>query len=125
MRILIGALAAILLAGPATAQAMNAETFYQRAIKLQKKGAMAIFSGGEIKALMNEAKAAGQHAREKRLAAVKAGQKARYCPPDKPVSMNNKEFMAGLSAIPASERQRIDMTEAMTRILEVKYPCRG
>jgi hypothetical protein len=38
--------------------------------------------------------------------------------------MSDKEFMASLSAIPAEERARIDMTEAMTRILASKYPCK-
>jgi hypothetical protein len=39
--------------------------------------------------------------------------------------MDDKEFMTRLSAIPAEERAKIDMTEAMTRILSVKYPCKG
>jgi hypothetical protein len=102
---------------------MNAEAFHQRATKLKKKGAMAIFSRGEIKALMNEGQAAGKRAREQRLAAIKAGGKPRYCPPEGPASMNSDEFMARLAAIPAADRARIDMTEATTRILTNKYPC--
>ena len=45
---------------PAMAQTMNADQFYQRATALKKKGAMAIFSGSEIKALMAEGQAAGK-----------------------------------------------------------------
>ena len=119
-------LAMVLVATPmaaAMAQTMNAETFHQRATKLQKKGAMAIFSRGEIKALMNEGQAAGKRAREQRLAAVKAGNKPRYCPPDGPGRMHSDEFMKRLAAIPAAERARIDMTEATTRILATKFPC--
>lgn len=107
----------------AMAQTMNAESFHKRATKLQKKGALAIFSRGEIKALMNEGQAAGKRAREQRLAALKAGNKPRYCPPEGPSRMDSDEFMKRLAAIPAGERGRIDMTEATIRILAVKFPC--
>jgi len=123
MKALIGAMAAVFMASGANAQTMNAEQFHQRATALKKKGAMAIFSGGEIKALTNEGKAAAAKAREQRLAAVKAGQKPRYCPPEGKHSMDGNEFMNRLGVIPAAERVRIDMTEAMTRILIQKFPC--
>ncbi len=115
----------LLLVSPtaASAEAMSAESFHRRATALQKKGPMALFSGGEIKLLMGEAKAAGQKSGLNRTAAIKAGQKPRYCPPPPPIRMNNTEFMAGLSAIDPAERAKIDMTEAMTRILARKYPC--
>jgi len=115
----------LLVSAPAAAQSMNAEAFYQRATALQKKGVMALFSRGEIKALTSEGQAAGAKARDQRLAAVKAGQKPRFCPPQGTVSIDSKEFMNRLSAIPAAERQRIDMTEATTRILTAKFPCKG
>jgi hypothetical protein len=38
--------------------------------------------------------------------------------------MDDKEFMARLSGIPAADRARIDMTEAMTRVFAAKFPCR-
>jgi hypothetical protein len=117
------AIALVVTAAPAMAQTMNAEQFNQRAQALKKKGAMAIFSGGEIKKLMAEGQAAGKAAREQRLAAAKAGRPQRYCPPDGPQSMNSDEFMSRLAAIPQAERARIDMTEATIRILAKKYPC--
>jgi hypothetical protein len=104
---------------------MNAEVFHQRATALKKKGAMAIFSGGEVKALMNEGQAAGRRSREQRLTAIEAGGKPRYCPPEGPGRMDADEFMKRLSAIPQAERARIDMTEAMTRILSAKFPCKS
>ena len=73
--------AAIVIAQPALAQSMNAEVFHQRAVALQKKGPLALFSRGEIRALMNEGKASGESARAARLAAIQAGKKPRYCPP--------------------------------------------
>ena len=111
------------VATPALAQTMNAEQFNQRAQALKAKGAMAMFSPGEVKALMAEGQAAGKASREQRLAALKAGQKPRYCPPDGPQKMGSDEFMSRLAAIPQAERQKIDMTEAMTRMLAVKFPC--
>ena len=121
--IVMSGLIAGLAAAPVLAQTMNAEAFHRRATKLQNKGAVAIFSMGEIKKLAAEGGAAARKARETRLAAVAAGRKPRYCPPEAPQSMNSSEFMTRLSAIPAPDRARIDMTEATTRILAVKFPC--
>jgi hypothetical protein len=115
-------LTALCLAAPAAAQTMNAETFYQRATKLKGKGAMAIFSGGEIKALMREGQAAGK-ASAARLKADKAAGRPRFCPPPGPRRMGSDEYLSRLSAIPQVERRRIDMTEATTRIMAIKFPC--
>lgn len=116
----------LLLAVPAavSAQSMNAEIFHQKAAALMKKGPMAVFSS-DLKRVMNEGKASAGKAREQRLAAVKAGQKPRYCPPEGAKGINSDEYMKGLSAIPAAERAQIDMTEATTRILARKFPCRA
>ena len=108
----------------ASAQSMNAELFHKKAAALMKKGPMAIFSG-DLKVVMNEGKASAGKAREQRLAAIKANQKPRYCPPAEAKGMNSDEYMKGLSAIPAAERAKIDMTEATTRILARKFPCRA
>jgi hypothetical protein len=121
--VIVGALVlGAVASAPALAQSMNAESFHQRAAKLQKKGAMAIFSRGEIKALMQEGQAAAKRAREQRLATIKAGGKPRSCPPEGS-RMGSDEFMKRLAAIPQAERARIDMTEATVRILASKYPC--
>ena len=114
----------LLVPAAASAQSMNAEQFHRRATALQHKGMLAIFSSGEIKALTHEAQAAGARAAENRRAALKAGQAPRFCPPKGEVAIDDKEFMARLSAVPAADRSRIDMTEATTRILAAKFPCR-
>jgi hypothetical protein len=119
-------LAALMLAGtssPALAQNMNAEAFHKRASALQRKGPMAIFSRGEIKTLMGEVQNSAARAREGRLAAVRAGGKPLYCPPDKG-NLDANDFMKRLSTIPAAERARMDMTEATVRVLATKWPCR-
>lgn len=119
---LLVATAAVMLPAIVSAQSMNAQVFHQKATSLSKKGVMAVFSK-DVKTLMREGQASGAAARAQRLAAVKLGSKPRYCPPDGPQKMGSDEFMQRLSAIPQSERARIDMTEAMVRILERKFPC--
>lgn len=121
---LVAAVAAVLAPATASAQSMNAESFLQRANKLKAKGPLALLQQGEIKLLMNEGKASGEASRRQRLAAIKAGKKPRYCPPEGPQQMDSDEFMTRLGAIPRPERQRITMTEAMNRILIAKFPCR-
>ena len=79
---------------------------------------------GEIRALAEEGQRAGLKAREQRLAAVKAGRRPRSCPPEGGnQTMGSDEFMKRLNAIPRAERERIDMTEALTRISAAKFPC--
>ena len=117
-------IALIMLAIPAaaSAQGMNADHFYRRAMVLKAKGPMALMSR-DLRPLIREAKAAGLKARATRLAAVAAGLKPRYCPPEGSKRVGNEEFLHGMGAIPVLERARIDMTEAMTRILIRKFPC--
>lgn len=122
MRFTVVVMAIALVAAPAAAQSMNAEAFHQRATKLQSRGAMAVFSMGEVKLLMKEGQAAGQAAAAI-IKAEKAAGRPRVCAPDGPQKMDSKEFMARLSAIPQSTRRKIDMTEATIRILETKFPC--
>jgi len=117
------AVAALLLAAPVAAQSMNAEAFHKRASALQAKGPLAIFSRGEINALMSEVKASAQKAREQRLATIKAGKRPRYCPPSSSGGIGANEFMQRLSTIPAAERARMDMSEATVRVLASKFPC--
>ena len=125
MNLRVLALVTLVVPAMASAQVMNADRFYQRATALNNKGMMAVFSGGEIKALTSEVQAASKAASESRRAALKAGQKPRFCPPEGPQKLNSKELMTRLSAIPTEERARIDMTEAMNRVFATKFPCAG
>jgi len=106
----------------ASAQSMNADLFYKKAQALKAKGPLALMSK-DLKLVMNEGKASATKARETRLAAVKAGQAPRYCPPTGNKGIGTDEYMNGLAQIPAAERARITMTEATTRILARKFPC--
>ena len=111
------------LSTPVLGAAPTAEEFYQSAMKLKRKGAIAIFSRGEIKRLVNEIKVAGEKVKETRLAAERSGGKGRYCPPKNSPRMGADEYLKGLSTIPAPARRTIDLVEATTRILEKKFPC--
>ena len=122
MRYLFAA-ALLLVPAAASAQSMNAEVFYKRAAALQKKGPMALFSRGEIRALAAEGQAAAKKVGEQRRADVAAGRKPRYCPPAAGGKMGTEEFMKRLGAIPAAERAKIDMTEATSRISAARFPC--
>ena len=124
MRSMLFGVALLTFSSAAFAQSMNAQTFYKRATALKKKGPLAIFSGGEIKALMNEGQASGKAAGAAYDADKRAGRPTRFCPPPGKRQMGSDEYMQRLAAIPAAERARIDMTEATTRILIAKYPCR-
>jgi len=119
---LIVAALAVLVPATASAQSMSAEAFFQKAQALQRKGMMAMFSS-DVKKLMKEAKAAGETARAQRLASLKAKETPRYCPPSGSQRMGSDEFMERLGALPRAERTRINMTEAMIRIMAVKFPC--
>ncbi len=118
----LAALCLLAVPAAASAQSMNAETFYKKVLALKAKGPMALLSR-DLKVVLNEGKASGLKAREARLAAVKAGQTPRYCPPAVATGISSDEYMKGLAAIPAAERARISMAEATTRILARKFPC--
>lgn len=117
------AASAMFIAAPAVAQSMNAETFFQKAKALQRKGMMALLSR-DVKLLIKEATAAGETARAQRLAALKAKLTPRYCPPPGARRMGSDEFMDRLGSMSRAERLRIDMTEALVRMQVEKFPCR-
>jgi hypothetical protein len=125
MRLFVFGLAVLALAPAAQAQTMNAEAFNKRAQALARKGPFALFSRGEINALMVEGTAAGRASNLQRKADLAAGRTPRFCLPQGNVGISSTEFMRGLGAIPAAERVHMTMTEATNRILAAKYPCKG
>lgn len=109
-----------LLALPATAQAMDVATFLTKANALEKKGAMAMFSG-DLRLLMNEGKTASKALRAERLADVKAGRDPGYCPPAKG-STSSTEVLAHMRSIPPAQRS-MSFKTALAGFLRKKYPC--
>lgn len=101
----------------------NAQTFLERAERLKSKGPLAFFDDdyGRLKA---EATAVGKAIGDDRIAAEKAGKPILYCSPQARAKLGSFEFIRGVEAIPAPERSRMTLKEAMIRVLQAKYPCR-
>lgn len=107
-----------LAAPPGTAQ-----NFLDRANRLKAKGPLALFDSdyGRLKA---EATAVGRSIGNDRIAAERAGRPILYCSPTARAKLGSYEFIDGLAAIPAGERARMSLKDAMIRVLQKKYPCR-
>jgi hypothetical protein len=116
--------AALLAALPlGAAQALDVATFLAKADALQKKGMMALMSS-DYKLLKNEVVAQSQVLRSERLAAQRAGRKPAYCPIAKSDLASN-EILAAFRTIPAAQRPRIQVKDALRALLARKYPCRA
>ena len=113
--------AAALIATPVLAQNMPVSTFLEKADALKAKGPMALFSS-DIGVLKKEIQAAGLAARAERQARDAAGQPRLACPPEK-ISMNSDQLMESFRAIPAAQRSRVTVKQAMTEMVRKRYPC--
>ena len=118
-------LAALLLAFVplGAAHAMDVATFLAKADALKKKGMMALMSS-DYKLLKKEIVTHSQTLRTERLAAERAGRKPAYCPPAKS-GLNSDEILAAFRSIPAAQRPRTDVKDALRALLARKYPCRA
>jgi hypothetical protein len=115
---------ALCLAAPSLAAAPGtAQNFLDRAHRLQGKGPLAFFDGdyGRLKA---EATAVGKSIGGDRIAAERAGRPILYCSPTARASLGSFEFIHGLEAIPPAELAKMNLKQAMLRVLQRKYPCR-
>lgn len=101
----------------------TAQHFLDRANRLKAKGPLALFDRdyGRLKA---EATTAGKSIGDDRIAAEKAGGPILYCSPKPRAKLGSYEFIDGLEAIPAAERAKMSLKQAMIRVLQKKYPCR-
>ncbi|GLR48123.1 hypothetical protein [Sphingomonas astaxanthinifaciens] len=125
IRPILAFLALASTASLAAAQSMPLPSFVQRGTALEKKGPLAVFSMGEIRALQDEMKAAAAALRAERLAAEKAGRKPPYCPPkdQKSLAMKPQQVLAELRAIPAAQAKGMTTTDGFRHILARRYPC--
>ena len=105
-------------AAPGTAQ-----NFLDRANRLKGKGPLAFFDS-DYRRRKAEATAVGKSIGDGRIAAEKAGKPILYCSPSARAQLGSFEFIDGLEAIPAAERQNMSLKAAMLRVLQKKYPCR-
>ena len=124
MRNLVLFVVALAVSSPAlSAPPGSAQNFLDRAHRLKAKGPFAFFDSdyGKLKA---EATAVGKAIGDDRIAAEKAGKPTLYCSPSARAQLGSFEFIDGLDAIPAGERARMSLKDAMIRVLQKKYPCR-
>lgn len=123
---LLSLIVATSLAAPAAAQNMPLPTFLDRATKLEKKGAMALFSRGEIKALQTEMQGANKTVIADYRAREKSGAKQAFCPvKGEKYQLGVKELLGQLRAIPAGQARSMNTADGMRHILARRYPCRG
>ena len=101
----------------------TAQNFLDRANRLKGKGPLAFFDS-DYKRLKAEATAVGKSIGDDRIAAQKAGKPILYCSPSARAELGSFEFIDGLEAIPAPERQAMPLKTAMIRVLQKKYPCK-
>ena len=104
------------------AAAGSAQSFLDRAERLKAKGPLAFFDS-DYGRLKSEATLVGKSIGDDRIAAEKAGQPILYCSPLPRAELGSFEFIRGLEAIPAAERERMSLKDAMIRVLQKKYPC--
>ena len=104
------------------AMAMPVATFLTKAEALQKKGALAMFSG-DLKLLMNQIKADSAALRAENEAAAAAGRPKAYCAPEGGAKLNQKDVMEAMSAVPAANRTTVDTKSAIRAYLAKRFPC--
>lgn len=117
------ALALSITVPAAAAPPGTAQNFLDRANRLKAKGPLAFFDA-DYKRLKAEATSVGKSIGSDRIAAEKTGRPILYCSPKARAQLGSMEFVDGLAAIPAEERQTMPLKAAMLRILQKKYPCR-
>ena len=119
-------LAFLFVAGVLTAsaaQAMPVSTFLEKADKLKARGPLALVSS-DFGLLKREIQGSAVYLRNERLAALKAGRKPAYCPPaTQSKGMDVEEILGAMRAVPAAQRARTDVRDAMRGHMARKYPC--
>ena len=123
-RLLIAASLALFAMPAMAAPPGTAQNFLDRVNRLKAKGPLALFDG-DYGRLKSEANAAGKAIGDDRIAMERAGKRPLYCSPRPRADLGQTEFLNGLQAIPAAQRQQLSLKDAMLRVLQRKYPCRS
>ncbi|HVF37370.1 MAG TPA: hypothetical protein VNA29_05450 [Sphingomicrobium sp.] len=119
-QILLGFLLAV--APLSAAAAMPVSTFLTKADALQKKGALAVFSG-DLKLLMKQVQSDAAALREANKAADAAGRRKAYCTPPGGVRLRNQDILDAMRAVPPAERARTDTRDALRSYFARRFPC--
>jgi hypothetical protein len=110
----------IMLLYPAAAQAMDAETFYVKAVALKKRGMAAAFSK-DLKPMMTLFKNAAESVKAENLKA-KAEGRPLFCAPAK-YRLTADQFITEFSKIPQERRRMQTVRDAWREIVIRRFPC--
>ena len=109
---------ALLCAVPANA--MDAETFFAKAVVLQKKGLGAVFAK-DLKPMIRVFEEAAKSVKAENEAARTAGTPL-FCAPKK-YRLNAEQFIGEFSRIPKERRQVQSVRDAWREIVIRRFPC--
>jgi hypothetical protein len=107
-----------------SAYAMPVSTFLAKAETLQKKGAMAIFSG-DLRLLTKQIKSDAAQLRAANQAAAAAGRPKAYCTPPGGVKLSNRDVLGAMQAVPAPLRATTSTRDALRAYFVRRFPCRA
>ena len=116
---LLLACSALLLCA-ASAQAMDADTFYVKAVALQKKGMKAVFSK-DLKPMVRIFRNAAESVKAENEAARATGNPL-FCAPKK-YRLTADQFISDFSKIPEERRRNQTVREAWREIVIRRFPC--
>jgi hypothetical protein len=120
MKLKIGIAAFLLTAIPVNAHAMDADTFYNKAVVLQKKGVTAMLSA-DLKPVMAEMKSASQSVKAENDKAKTAGNPI-YCVP-KNAKFTSEDALRAFGSIPTARRKTLTVRQAWRETLIKRFPC--
>lgn len=100
---------------------MDADTFYNKGVSLQKKGMAAMFSS-DVKPVMSEIQTAIKSVKTENEMAKAKGRPI-YCPPVKSSKMSTDQLLAEFGKIPQQTRKTMTVTAAWRNIMVRKFPC--
>ncbi|WP_397591678.1 hypothetical protein [Sphingorhabdus sp.] len=105
---------------PVPAKAMDAETFFVKAVALQKKGMGAVFAK-DLKPMIRVFDEAAKSVKAENEAARAAGSPL-FCAPKK-YRLNAVQFISEFSRIPKERRQTQSVRDAWREIVIRRFPC--
>lgn len=119
--VFVAVLAACLFAGSALAQApMTLDAFVTRANRIPLNPTAMLRP--DAHRLKGEAERAFVAVRGEVQAARAAGRRPATCPPES-ISLNVRQLLAFLNAIPQARRQRMTVTDGIREWMADRYPC--
>ncbi|MGB5078563.1 MAG: hypothetical protein WBO17_13870 [Sphingorhabdus sp.] len=116
---LVFASGVLLLCAPSV-QAMDAETFYMKAVALKKKGMKAVFSK-DLKPMINHFESAANAVKAENEKARAVGSPL-FCAPKK-YRLTADQFLSEFDRIPQERRRTQTVQQAWREIVIRRFPC--